>query len=54
VIPVSDILNKEEIPDINTMRNLINNRVTVIKRFMNFKEQTQSWIFDTSKLGETE
>jgi len=53
VIPVSELLNKEEIPDIETMKYLINNRVPVIKRFMNFKEQTQSWMFDTSKLGET-
>lgn len=52
VIPVSAIINKEEIVEPEIMRKLINNKVHVIKRVMNFEESTQTWYFDTTKLGE--
>ena len=51
VIPLQSVINKDEI-DLNTIRDLINNKVAFLKRTLNFQNQTQVWSFDTSKLGE--
>jgi hypothetical protein len=53
VIPVSSFINKEEIPEPEFMKELINKKVYVIKRIMNFQDYTQKWVFDTTKLGES-
>ena len=51
VIPLQSIINKDEI-DLNTIRDLINNKVAFLKRTLDFQNQTQVWSFDTSKLGD--
>jgi hypothetical protein len=51
VIPLQSVINKDEI-DLNTIRDLINNKEFFLKRTLNFENQTQVWSFDTSKLGE--
>ncbi len=51
VIPLQSVINKDEI-DLNTIRDLINNKVAFLKRTLDFQNQTQVWSFDTSKLGE--
>jgi len=51
VIPLQSVINKDEI-DLNTIRDLINNKVSFLKRTLDFQNQTQVWSFDTSKLGE--
>jgi hypothetical protein len=53
IIPVSEILNKEEIPDLETMRKIINNKDFVIARCMNYHTEEQCWFFDTEKIGES-
>ena len=53
IVPVSEILNKEEIPDVETMQSIINSKSHVIGRFMNFEEHKQGWFYDPSKIGET-
>jgi hypothetical protein len=53
IVPVSEILNKEEIPDLETIRSIINSKSHVIGRSMNFEEHKQSWFYDSSKIGET-
>ena len=52
IIPVSKLLNKDEIPDLETMQSIINNKDFVISRFMNHETEEQSWYFDSSKIGE--
>lgn len=51
LIPLQSVINKDEI-DLNTITDLINNKVAFLKRTLNFQNQTQVWSFDTSKLGE--
>jgi hypothetical protein len=51
VIPLQSIINKDEI-SLDTIRDLINNKVAFLKRTLDFQNQTQVWSFDTSKLGE--
>lgn len=51
IIPFQSIINKDEL-DLNTIRDLINNKVSFLKRTLDFQNQTQVWSFDTSKLGE--
>lgn len=52
VIPVSKLLNIEEVPDLETMQSIINNKDFVIARWMNYYTQEQGWYFDPSKIGE--
>jgi hypothetical protein len=51
MIPLQSVINKDEI-DLNTITDLINNKVAFLRRTLNFQNQTQVWSFDTSKLGE--
>jgi len=51
LIPLQSVINKDEI-DLNTITDLINNKVAFLRRTLNFQNQTQVWSFDTSKLGE--
>jgi hypothetical protein len=53
VIPVSSILNKEELPEEETIRTLINNRKPILRRMVDLNNQKESWIFDTNILEET-
>lgn len=52
IIPISRILNKDEIPDTETMKTIINNKDFVIVRSINYQTEEQSWYFDSSKIGE--
>lgn len=53
VIPVSYLLNKEELPDEETVRNLINSKIPILRRVIDLNNQKESWIFDTNVLEET-
>lgn len=50
VIPVEQVANYSEIPDEITVRDLINNKVPIMKRVIDLNNQKETWIFQTSKL----
>ncbi len=52
IIPVSRVLNKEEIPDIETMQKLINNKKFVMLVKKDYSNKEQGWYFDSSEIGE--
>lgn len=52
VVPVSCILNKEEIPDEATIRSFINNSKPVIKRSVDSSKQLEYWSYHPIKLEE--
>ena len=45
VIPTWNILNKEELPNEDVIRILINNKEPVIKRLINLDKQSEEWVF---------
>jgi len=45
IIPVSIILNKQDLPDINTMQTIINNEVPVMKRVIDYSNKRENWVF---------
>jgi hypothetical protein len=53
LIPVQFLLNKEELPDEETIRTLINNKIPIMRRLIDLNNQKESWIFDTNILEET-
>jgi hypothetical protein len=53
VIPVSSVLNKEELPDSETIKSLINSKIPIMRRVIDLNNQKESWIFDTNVLKET-
>jgi hypothetical protein len=53
VIPVSYLLNKEEIPDPEMIRTIINSKIPIMRRLIDLNNQKESWIFDTNVLKET-
>lgn len=53
VIPVSYILNKEELPDSETIKSLINSKIPIMRRVIDLNNQKESWIFDANVLKET-
>lgn len=52
VIPLSTVLNKEEVPDKETIQILINSKIPIIRRVIDLNNQEESWIFDTNVLKE--
>ncbi len=50
VIPVEKISNFNEIPDSETIRDLINKSVPIMKRVIDLNKQEETWIFQTSNL----
>jgi hypothetical protein len=46
LVPVSCFINKHEIPDETTLKELINKRVPVIRRIRDFINQTETWSFE--------
>lgn len=53
VIPVSLVLNKEELADTETMKSLINSKIPIMRRVIDLNNKKESWIFDTNVLKET-
>jgi hypothetical protein len=53
VIPVSYLLNKEEMPDPEMIRTIINSKIPIMRRLIDLNNQKESWIFDTNVLKET-
>jgi hypothetical protein len=53
VIPVSFLLNKEELPNEETIRSIINEKTPVMRRMIDLNNKKESWIFDTNVLKET-
>ena len=45
IIPVDLILNKEEIPSEDVMRNIINNKEPVMRHVIDLNNQTENWVF---------
>lgn len=52
IIPVSFILNKQDIPDYPTIEYIINNSIPVIKRVIDYSIQKESWILETNVIEE--
>ena len=52
VIPTSQILNKQEIPEESIIRILINNRTPFLRRQIDLTSQTEKWFFETKVLEE--
>lgn len=52
IIPVSSILNKEELPNMVSMESVINNRIPIMKRVIDQNKQKESWIFDPNIIEE--
>lgn len=52
VIPLKSITNKEQVPDQDTIRSIINNNIPIMRRVIE-QNQTESWAFDLSVLEET-
>lgn len=48
LVPASFVINKEELPDEITMRDIINNKIPVMKRVIDLNKQKESWIFETN------
>jgi hypothetical protein len=45
VIPVSNILNKGELPSEDVIRDLINNKEPVMRRLIDLDNQLEQWVF---------
>jgi hypothetical protein len=45
IVPVSLILNKEELPSADVIKSLINNSEPVMKRLIDVDNQTEHWVF---------
>jgi hypothetical protein len=45
VIPVSNILNKSELPSEDVIRDLINNKEPVMRRLIDLDNQLEQWVF---------
>jgi hypothetical protein len=45
VIPVELILNKQDLPTEDVLRNIINNKEPVMKRVIDLNNQTENWVF---------
>ena len=52
IVPLSEIVNKEELPSKQIIQNCINSNVPLLKRVLDFKNQTESWFFNTSVIKE--
>jgi hypothetical protein len=52
VIPVSFIINKQELPKETVIRELINSRVPVIRRVIDLTTNKESWVYYPIQLGE--
>ena len=46
LVPVSCIINKHEIPDEVTVKELINNNVPVMRRIRDYINETETWSFE--------
>jgi hypothetical protein len=53
VIPLSFIINKTELPEESVVKELINNKVPVIKRIIDSINNQENWVFFPNELGET-
>jgi len=49
IIPLSLILNKEELPNQEHIKHIINNREPVMKRVIDLNNQTENWVFIPKK-----
>jgi len=45
IIPVSLILNKEELPTEECIKDIINNKEPVMRRVIDIYNQTENWVF---------
>lgn len=52
IVPVSEIANKEVLPDIDTIKTLINNNVFFMTRSVDFENKKENWTFNTNSLEE--
>lgn len=52
VLPISKIVNLDEKPSDEIIKKCINNNVPLLKRVLDFKNQTESWFFNTSRIKE--
>ena len=45
IIPVECIHNKEDLPDEETIKRYINNKIPVMERLIDINKQEENWIF---------
>lgn len=45
IVPASHLVNGDELPDAETIKLLIKNKVPVMERIIDFNDQTETWRF---------
>lgn len=50
IIPVSKLSNPELLPDENTIKDLIQKKIPILKKTINFQSKSEIWSYDDSVL----